>query len=97
MGKISEEKLERRVEGTPMNRGVCLPRSEPMAWLGNLGLLVRMVGGSYRSLNCQPAEEPCYPGTVRRQERSLPSRPALVCVIRRRVEVWQYQGRGVGM
>lgn len=41
MGKISEEKLERRESGRHSHKqGVCLPRSEPMTWLGNLGLLV---------------------------------------------------------
>lgn len=41
MGKISEEKLERRESGRHNHeQGVCLPRSEPMAWLGNPGWLV---------------------------------------------------------
>lgn len=50
------------------------------------------VGGVLQILEL-PVEESSYPGPIRSQGRSLPSRSALACLISRRVEAWRYQGQ----
>lgn len=72
-----------------------------MTWLGNLGLLVSglKVSGGWilQILELLACGGALLSRDIGSQERSLPSRPALVCLIRRKVEVWQYQGGGVVM
>lgn len=102
MEGISKETLERRESGRLAHEeGVCLPRSEPTTQLGGLGLKVSRLdedgehpcwGGVLQILEL-PVEESSYPGPIRSQGRSLPSRSALACLISRRVEAWRYQGQ----